>query len=289
MRWLHAPAKINLSLSVLARRSDGLHEIESLVAFAEIGDWLGYEPGGRRLDLDLEGPTAHEAGAPEKNLVLRAARALAARVPELTLGRFRLVKHLPAAAGIGGGSSDAAAALAALAEANGLPADDPRLLAAASETGADVPVCLFPKARMMSGTGERLGSPVALPEVFAVLANPRVPAPTRDVFEALGLAPGSRLEPAGAPAVAPGSIASVTLDTLVSARNDLQSAALRIAPVIGSTLETLARLPGAIVARMSGSGATCFALFDNALGAAAAQKVVAAEQPLWWVKATRLR
>ncbi len=190
MRWFRAPAKINLSLRVLARRSDGLHEIESLVAFAEISDWLGYEPG-QRLELDVEGPTALEAGPPEKNLVLRAARALAAQIPGLTLGRFRLVKRLPAAAGIGGGSSDAAAALAALAEANGLSAEDERLRAAAAETGADVPVCLFPRARIMSGVGERLGPPVALPEVFAVLANPRVPAPTRDVFEALGLAPGS--------------------------------------------------------------------------------------------------
>ena len=189
MRWFRAPAKINLSLSVLARRPDGLHEIESLVAFAEIGDWLGYQPG-RRLELDVEGPAAPEVGPPETNLVLRAARALAARIPDPTLGRFRLVKRLPSAAGMGGGSSDAAAALAALAEANGLPEDDERLLAAASETGADVPVCLFPKARMMSGTGERLGAPVALPDLFAVLANPRVPAPTREVFEALGLAPG---------------------------------------------------------------------------------------------------
>ena len=130
MRWFRAPAKINLSLSVLARRSDGLHEIESLVAFAEIGDWLGYQPG-RSLELDVEGPDAPEAGPPEKNLVLRAARALAARIPDLTLGRFRLVKRLPAAAGMGGGSSDAAAALAALAEANGLPEEDERLLAAA--------------------------------------------------------------------------------------------------------------------------------------------------------------
>ena len=115
MRWFRAPAKINLTLRVLARRADGLHEIESLVAFAEICDWLGYEPG-QRLELDVEGPTALEAGPPEKNLVLRAARALAARTPGLTLGRFRLVKRLPAAAGIGGGSADAAAALTALAE-----------------------------------------------------------------------------------------------------------------------------------------------------------------------------
>ncbi len=287
MRWLRAPAKINLSLRVLARRSDGLHEIESLVAFAGICDWLGYEPG-RSLELDVEGPTALEAGPPEKNLVLRAARALAARVPGLTLGRFRLVKRLPAAAGIGGGSADAAAALTALAESNGLSEEDERLRAAAAETGADVPVCLFPKARIVSGVGERLGPPVALPDVFAVLVNPWVSAPTRDVFEALGLAPGSRFEPAGRPTFAVVSKGGITLDTLVSGRNDLEPAALRVAPVIGLALETLSRLPGAKAARMSGSGSTCFALFDSRLGAAAAQRMVVAEQPHWWAKATAL-
>ena len=287
MRWFRAPAKMNLSLRVLARRADGLHEIESLVAFADICDWLGYEPG-QRLELDVEGPTALEAGPPEKNLVLRAARALAARAPGLILGRFRLVKRLPAAAGIGGGSADAAAALTALAESNGLSAEDERLQGAAAETGADVPVCLFPKARIMSGVGERLGPPVALPDVFAVLANPRVSAPTRDVFEALGLAPGSCIGTAGRQMLAPGPEAGITLDTLVSGRNDLEPAALRIAPVIRLALETLSRLPGAKAARMSGSGATCFALFDSRVGAARAHRIVVAEQPHWWVQATAL-
>ena len=287
MRWFRAPAKINLSLRVLARRADGLHEIESLVAFADICDWLGYEPG-QRLELEVEGPTALEAGPPEKNLVLRAAHALAARVPGLTLGRFRLIKRLPAAAGIGGGSADAAAALTALAESNGLSAEDERLRAAAAETGADVPVCLFPKARMMSGVGERLGPPVALPDVFAVLVNPRVSAPTRDVFEALGLAPGSCFESAGRQMPAPGPEAGITLDMLVSGRNDLEPAALRIAPVIRLALETLSRLPGVKAARMSGSGATCFALFDCRVGAARARRMVVAEQPHWWVRATAL-
>ena len=288
MRWLRAPAKINLSLRVLARRPDGLHEIESLVAFAEIGDWLGYEPG-RRLELEVEGPTAIEAGPTEENLVLRAARALAARIPDATLGRFRLVKHLPAAAGLGGGSSDAAAALAALAEANDLSQTDERLQAAAAETGADVPVCMFPKARWVSGAGERLGPPVALPEVFAVLVNPRIPLPTRVVFEALGLNPGSPFHSSGDPAAAASPSASVVSDMLISGRNDLQSAAVRIAPVIGSALEALAGLPGALAARMSGSGATVFALFDSAVGAAAARRAIASGQPDLWVRATTLR
>jgi 4-diphosphocytidyl-2-C-methyl-D-erythritol kinase len=288
MRWFRAPAKVNLSLRVVGRRSDGLHEIESLVAFAEISDWLGYEPG-RCLEINVEGPTAPEAGPPEKNLVLRAARALATHIRGLTLGRFRLVKRLPAAAGIGGGSSDAAAALAALAEANGLSAEDERLQAAAAESGADVPVCLFPKARIVSGVGERLGPPAALPRVFAVLANPRVPAPTRDVFEAFGLAPGSRLQSTGPSTFALDSAARITLDSLVSARNDLEPAALRVAPLIGPALDALSRLPGARAARMSGSGATCFALFDSLVGATTAYRMLVAQHPEWWVKASGLR
>ncbi len=289
MRWYRAPAKVNLVLRVLARRADGLHEIESVVAFAEICDWLGYEPGPS-LELAVEGPLAAESGPPEKNLVLRAAHGLAAQIPDLTLGRFRLLKRLPAAAGIGGGSSDAAAALAALAEENGLAPGDERLRSAAIETGADVPVCLFGEATLVSGIGERIGPPVALPGVFAVLANPGVPAPTRHVFEALGLAPGARVQPAGLQQMlALEGGAGKTFETLVSGANDLEAAALRVAPAIGPALEALARLPGARAARMSGSGATCFALFASPDAAAMAQRILAAEHPNWWVKATTLR
>lgn len=289
MRWYRAPAKVNLVLRVLARRADGLHEIESVVAFAEVCDWLGYEPG-RSLELTVEGPLAAEAGPPEKNLVLRAARGLAAQIPDLTLGRFRLLKRLPAAAGIGGGSSDAAAALAAIAEENGLALGDERLRAAAIDTGADVPACLFGEATLVSGIGERIGPPVTLPGVFAVLANPAVPAPTRHVFEALGLAPGARVQPAGLQqtfALDDGT--AMTFETLVSGANDLEAAALHVAPAIGSAIEALARLPEARAARMSGSGATCFALFDSPAAAATAQRILAAEHPNWWVKATALR
>ncbi len=288
MRWRRAPAKINLTLRVVGRRADGLHEIESLVAFTGISDWLGYEPG-HRLQLEVEGPSAREAGPAEDNLVLRAARELAARVPGLALGRFRLIKRLPASAGIGGGSADAAAALRALAETNGLPVEDERLRAAAAGAGADVPVCLFSRARMMSGVGDRLGGQVALPEVFVLLVNPRVAAPTRQVFEALGLAPGSHLQPSRQPILAPRSDARVTLDSLVSGCNDLEPAALRIAPAIGATLEKLSRLPAVKAARMSGSGATCFALFNDRPDAAAAHRMIVADQPEWWVKMTGLR
>ena len=190
MRWYRAPAKVNLTLRVLGRRADGFHDLDSLVAFADVQDWLGFAPSGS-FELVVEGPGAPETGPAEDNLVARAARALAARVPGLRSGAFRLIKRLPSAAGLGGGSSDAAACLRALAEANGLTLDDGRVLAAASDTGSDVPVCVSCCARVMAGVGDRLGAPVRLPSLFAVLVNPRRALATRDVFQALGLEKGA--------------------------------------------------------------------------------------------------
>ena len=148
-----APAKINLSLHVRGRRADGWHDLESLVAFAGIADLLQLEPGPQ-LSLSVEGPNAQAAGPIDDNLVLKAARALQKQAPDLRLGRFHLLKRLPAAAGIGGGSSDAAAALRLLARLNDIAPDDPRLWAAAADIGSDVPVCLDPRARMMRGLGK---------------------------------------------------------------------------------------------------------------------------------------
>ncbi|PWB84023.1 MAG: 4-(cytidine 5'-diphospho)-2-C-methyl-D-erythritol kinase, partial [Methylocystaceae bacterium] len=156
-----APAKINLTLHILGRRADGYHELESLVAFSGGGDLLRLEPGAE-LTLAVDGPTAAAAGDGADNLVLRAARQLAERVPGLRLGAFRLTKRLPVAAGVGGGSSDAAAALRLLARANNLSPDDPRLLDAARATGSDVPVCLDPRARFMRGAGEEIGERLGL-------------------------------------------------------------------------------------------------------------------------------
>jgi 4-diphosphocytidyl-2-C-methyl-D-erythritol kinase len=288
MRWFRAPAKINLTLRVVGRRTDGYHEIESLVAFGGIGDWLGYERGSD-LGLSVEGPSASASGPVDDNLVLRAARAFAARVPHAALGRFRLIKRLPAAAGLGGGSSDAAAALRALAEANGLKIEDERLRASALATGSDVPVCMYPRARMMTGIGDRIGPPLALPTIFAVLVNPRLAAPTKKVFDALGLAPGSKFRLWSPELASSTPSAPLDLDALASCRNDLQSSAVRVAPAIAETLETLSRLSGAKVVRMSGSGATCFALFDNRRSVATARARLAAERPDWWVRATLLR
>ena len=186
MRWTRAPAKINLTLRVVGRRPDGYHDLESLVAFAGLCDWLAFEPGDD-LSLDVLGPRANETGPLDKNLVLRAARSLAGRIPRLRLGRFRLIKRLPAAAGLGGGSADAAAALRSLANEAGLPIDDPRVCASARATGADVLACLSPQARTIRGIGDELGPAIRLPDIFAVLVNPRVEAPTPKVFAAFDL------------------------------------------------------------------------------------------------------
>jgi len=287
-RLWRAPAKVNLTLHVLGRRADGWHELDSIVGFAGSCDWLAFEPADA-LSLTIAGPTAAAAGPIDDNLVLRAARALAERVPRLRLGRFHLRKGLPVAAGLGGGSSDAAAALRALAAANGLAADDERLFAAAAAVSSDAPVCLCPTARSMAGRGERLGPALGLPPLPAVLANPGVAVATPAVFAALGLAAGASLDAPRAPRLEVGASAAHALAALAAGRNDLQASAIRIAPAIGDALEALQRLDGARLARMSGSGATCFALFDDRHAAARAARTLAAAHPDWWVRATYLR
>jgi 4-diphosphocytidyl-2-C-methyl-D-erythritol kinase len=279
-----APAKINLTLHVLGRRADGYHDLESLVAFAGTGDDLRLEPGAA-LALHVEGPTAPLAGSNSDNLVLKAARLLIERVEGLKVGTFHLTKRLPVAAGIGGGSSDAAAALRLLARINGMPLSHPALREAARLTGADVPVCLEPRARMMRGAGEELGPVLTLPRLFAVLVNPRVPVGTPVVFKTLGLQPGQDLAGASHPNVEPNAV----IDALKNARNDLEPPALTIQPLIGEALDLLRRTKGCHLARMSGSGATVFGLYDSCEIAAEAAKAVRRERPDWWVKATSLR
>jgi 4-diphosphocytidyl-2-C-methyl-D-erythritol kinase len=288
MQWARAPAKINLTLRVIGRRADGYHELESLVAFAGLCDWLAFEPAPDP-SLEVLGPRALEAGPIDDNLVLRVARALAALIPGLRLGRFRLIKRLPAAAGLGGGSADAAAALRLLADEARLSADDPRVRAAARATGADVLACLCPQARMMTGVGDQLGPAIALPKAYAVLVNPQVLAPTPKVFAALGLAPGAKLESAARSSDPVGPGAAEFFDFLSSCRNDLEAAAIRVAPAIAVVRERLSRIPGAAATGMSGSGATCFALFGDRRSATLARRTVAAERPEWWVEATALR
>ena len=288
MRWLRAPAKLNLTLRVIGRRVDGYHELESLVAFAGLCDWLGFEPG-EDLSLEVFGPRAGEAGPVHENLVVRGARALAAQIPGLRLGRFRLIKRMPAAAGLGGGSADAAAALRLLATEVGLPVDDPRVLASARATGADVLACLAPQARTMGGIGDELGPAVRLPRTFVVLVNPQVQAPTPKVFAALDLASESQKEPTTRRVPVMGFGSDAVLDFRAFGHNDLEAAAIRVAPQIETVLTRLSKIAVAEAFGMSGSGATCFALFSDRRTAAATQRALAADHPEWWIKATKLR
>ena len=279
-----APAKINLTLRVLGRRDDGYHDLESLVVFAGEADELALVPG-EPLELVVDGPTAAASGDIADNLVLRVTRALAERVPDLLTGRFRLTKRLPVAAGVGGGSSDAAAALRLLARLNGLAPDDARLREAAAPTGADVPVCVDPRARLMRGIGDVLTAPLRLAPLHAVMINPGVPVPTRDVFGKIGLQRGERR---GSATPDPGDLDSLdaVLAFMAAAHNDLEPPALALQPVIGEVLAALRARTGCRLARMSGSGATCFGLFAADQQAEAASSVIAAAQPHWWVRAT---
>jgi len=276
-----APAKINLTLRVLGRRADGYHDIESLVAFAGVGDALTFTPGDD-LALTVGGPTAAAAGDVANNLVLTAAHALAERVAGLRLGRFTLSKRLPVAAGLGGGSADAAAALRLLARANSLAPDDPNLVQAARATGADVPVCLDPRTRRMRGIGDILSDPLDLPRLFALLVNPGVAVATADVFAALAAPPAGQSAPAALPE------GDALLAEVARGRNDLEAPAIELEPAIAVVLAVLRKLPGCRLARMSGSGATCFGLFDSSRAASAAARTLRVGYPAWWVRSTVL-
>ena len=289
-----APAKINLTLRVIARRPDGYHDIESLVAFAGVADRLSFMPD-RMLALAVGGPMAARCGAIADNLVLKAAHALSERVAGLKVGRFLLSKRLPVAAGLGGGSSDAAAALRLLARANHLSLEDPRLIEAAQVTGADVPVCLDPQTRVMRGIGDVLSDRIKLAPLPAILVNPGVMVATGEVFRVLALN-GPAAKVGGLPIssgpqdtwVGWGSGLAALVAGLASVGNDLEKPAIRLRPVIAHVLQALATLPGCRLARMSGSGASCFGLFATAREASLAARRLRAEQPTWWIRTTTL-
>ncbi|RXH42879.1 4-(cytidine 5'-diphospho)-2-C-methyl-D-erythritol kinase [Bradyrhizobium zhanjiangense] len=284
-------AKVNLSLRVVGRRADGYHDLESVVAFADCSDRLTLEPGGE-LKLTTTGPLAAACGDTADNLVLKAAKLLAEAVPGLKLGAFVLDKVLPVAAGIGGGSADAAAALRLLARLNDLSLDDSRVQKVALATGADVPVCLQSRACDMTGVGEQLLS-LALPSMPCVMVNPRVPVATKDVFKALGLRNGELLvgvtDVIRAPAW-PEEGASIAdwVDVLETVPNDLEAPAMRIEPVIGEVLQALRDSAGVKLARMSGSGATCFAIYGAPAEAHTAAEKIRRDHPGWWVHAGTL-
>jgi 4-diphosphocytidyl-2-C-methyl-D-erythritol kinase len=281
-------AKVNLTLRVVGRRVDGYHDLESVVAFSDCADRLTLVPGPA-LTLETAGPLARACGETADNLVLKAAVALAARVPDLKLGAFTLEKVLPVAAGIGGGSADAAAALRLLARLNELSLGDARLSEVALEIGADVPVCLASRACDMTGVGESL-LPLSLPELPSVLVNPCVPLATKEVFAALGLRNGELLVGAtdviDAPAW-PEAGASVAdwVKAVSQVGNDLEAPAMRIQPVIWEVLSALRASEGALLSRMSGSGATCFAIYGDRGKAQAASAKIKQAHGDWWVHA----
>jgi 4-diphosphocytidyl-2-C-methyl-D-erythritol kinase len=281
-----APAKVNLTLRVLKRRPEGFHDLTSLVAFAGIGDRLTLEPGPV-LELSARGPTAAAAGARSDNLVLVAARAAAERIKKLKLGRFELEKLLPVGAGFGGGSADAGAALRLIAVANKLTLDDPRLLEAAKATGADVPVCLASKARIMSGIGDKLSDPLRLPKLNAVLIYPGVPVKTEAVFRAFDLGPGGRRDKPYRVKDVPRS-RDALVEFIGEEANDLSRAARAMAPVVAAAEEALDE-EGAEVVRISGSGSGAFGIFADAEEAEESAASIRKERPSWWVVATTLR
>ncbi|SLN68068.1 4-diphosphocytidyl-2-C-methyl-D-erythritol kinase [Pseudoruegeria aquimaris] len=270
-----APAKINLSLHVTGRRADGYHLLDSLVAFCSVGDWIlaGKAP---EMRLAVAGPRAEGVPLGPENLVLRAAGLMAGAPAALTLE-----KHLPAAAGIGGGSSDAAATLRALSRLHDAPLPAPE---AVLGLGADVPVCLAGRGCRMGGIGERIAPLEApLPPLGVVLVNPGIDVPTPAVFKALAVRDNAPMPEALPPLRAFDPVVAF----LAAQRNDLEAPARAIAPAIGEVLAAIAATKGCGLARMSGSGATCFGLYETEAAAASAAEALRGRSG-WWVAAGRI-
>ena len=283
-----AYAKINLYLHVTGKRADGYHELDSLIAFAGVGDKIFIE-SGNDLSLLVTGPRADTVPRSDDNLVLKAARMLATcsniiTDTKITTGaKITLDKHLPAAAGIGGGSADAAATLIGLTRFWNLPCSVEELCELGLILGADVPICVYGKAALVSGIGEVITPAPSLPLAWLVLVNPGVPVETATVFAARS---GGFTKPAPL-STAPKNareLAAMLKDRL----NDLTEAAISVAPVIRHTLKALDQCPNALLARLSGSGATCFALFTDEHQAHAGARDLKKDHPDWWVEAAPL-
>jgi 4-diphosphocytidyl-2-C-methyl-D-erythritol kinase len=278
---LDAPAKINLFLHVVGRRDDGYHLLDSAIAFAGVGDRLSVSPGDD-LTLDISGPFAETLiGDREDNLVLRAARALRDAGAVAGGARLSLDKRLPVASGIGGGSADAAAALRLLARLWSVPEEAATGLAV--ELGADVPVCLRSAPARVGGIGDSIDPLGPLPACGVVLANAGEGVSTPAVFAARS---GGFSDPDPA-AWRPTSSFSDLIELLRGTRNDLADAARSVSPAIGNVIAALEGTPGCGIARLSGSGGTCFALYETVDAAKAAAEGLAAARPAWWVQATR--
>jgi 4-diphosphocytidyl-2-C-methyl-D-erythritol kinase len=281
-----APAKLNLYLRVIGRRGDGYHLLDSLVAFATLADRVEAEPAAA-LTLGIDGPFAYTLAVESlgENIVLRAARALAARLGIAPAARLRLTKNIPVAAGLGGGSADAAAALLALAELWRADLPAASLDAVAAGLGADVPMCLAGRTAVVGGIGERIGPALKLPDCGLLLVHPLVPLPTASVFAAF------RMNDVGTPAepVARLPDTAAGLAQMLAVRgNDLTDTAVSLVPEIGAVLARLRATPGCRHAAMSGSGAACFALYDDVLAAEAARLALDQGGRGWWTCAGAL-
>lgn len=281
-----APAKVNLFLHVGPLEADGYHPLASLVAFADVGDQLTAEPADH-LSLTVTGPFARALQAEPDNLVLRAVRALGAAAGRGEPGlRITLDKQLPVAAGLGGGSSDAGAALKLARDILGLAFDDDALAEIAAGLGADGPMCLHARAAWAGGRGDILTFESRLPPLPALLVNPGVPSSTGAVYRAFD---DGAIGAADRPSPPSDWSARSVIDWLALQRNDLQAPAAALAPAIGEAMAAMADLPGARLTRMSGSGATVFALFDTASAAEAAGRTLAALHPDWWIQPSVLQ
>jgi len=277
-----APAKINLYLHVTGRRSDGYHLLDSLAVFASIHDTIVARENDS-LALSLSGPFGSTLSAESDNLVLRAATLLRERGGVKAGAAITLVKRLPVASGIGGGSADAAATLLACDALWKTKAANPDLSAMALQLGADVPICLHGRAAFFGGIGEEIANAPKLPSAFLVLINPGIPLSTAEVFRARKGSFGNagRFNDAAKDAAEFAQI-------LGTRRNDLSEAAIGLCPVLSQVLEALAGAKGCLLSRMSGSGASCFGLFATEAGATDAARAIGAQQPRWWVTASAL-
>lgn len=272
----HAAAKINLFLHVGEKRADGFHPLQSLAVFTAMGDELAMEEAVG-LSLAIEGAFAKGLQGEGDNLVLRAAHALGGESAKLTL-----TKNLPVASGIGGGSADAAAALRGLSRLWSLDKDEQALRDIAAGQGSDIPVCVLSRPCFMEGRGEVLREALVMPRVPMLLVNPGVAVPTKDVFGALDVRSGVEM------ALPQGRFADTAdlLRFLDTTRNDLEEPARRLQPVIGEVLTRMTALPGALLVRMSGSGATCFGIFADDDCCARAAQMLKQANPGWWVAPT---
>jgi 4-diphosphocytidyl-2-C-methyl-D-erythritol kinase len=274
-----APAKINLFLHAGDRREDGYHALESLVVFAQAGDRLSFAPDDD-LTLSIDGPFAGALSSGEDNLVLRAARALG----DGRGAMIALEKNLPPSSGLGGGSADAAATLRALNLLWDLQRGETELMQIAATLGSDVPACLLSAPCWMEGRGERVTKLKPFPPSTLVLVNPGIGVSTAEVFTGLNARTGLGLARPGPNMNSIWDIVHYLSDT----ENDLEAPACRIAPVIEEVLEDLSEAQGCVLARMSGSGATCFGLFESRHWALPAAEAIAYDHPEWWVRTTRI-